>query len=97
VDLKTTPLGTFVMPNPAAVIVHEMVHLGVQHLVDQFKLTHWEKERLVDLFCSLMLADILPGYRQQGLGDRALDPHITKQAIENDLPGALAAYVASKG
>lgn len=96
VILKTTPLGTFNRPNPSHTIVHEMVHMGVQHLVDQFKLTHGEKERLVDLFCILMFAEILPGYQGQSIGDRALDPYVTKQAIEDDLPGALAAYVASK-
>lgn len=30
-------------------LVHEMVHIGIQHLVERYKITHWRKERLVDL------------------------------------------------
>lgn len=96
VILMTTSQGTFKRPNPAHTTVHEMVHMGVQHLVEQFKLIHAEKERLVDLFCLLALADILPDYQGQGIGDRALDPYVTKQAIEQDLPAALEAFVASR-
>lgn len=96
VTLKTTSKGTFGRPNPSHTITHEMVHMGVQHLVDQYKLTHWEKERLVDLFCMLVFAKTLPGYQGQSKGDRGIDPYVTKQAIEQNLPAALAAYVASK-
>jgi len=96
VTLKTTPQGTFRRPNPSHTIVHEMVHMGVQHLVDRFELTHWEKERLVDLFCLLLLAEALPGYQGQSKGDRGMDPYATRQALERDLPAALAALVASR-
>lgn len=30
-------------------IVHEIIHIGIQHLVDKYKVKHWQKERLVDL------------------------------------------------
>jgi hypothetical protein len=96
VVLMTTPQGTFKRPNPAHTVVHEMVHMGVQHLVEQFELTHSEKERLVDLFCLLTFAEIMPGYQGQSIGDVGLDPYVTKQAIEQDLPAALAAYAASE-
>ncbi|MDQ5890101.1 MAG: hypothetical protein QG609_594 [Patescibacteria group bacterium] len=30
-------------------IAHEIVHIGIQHLIDQYHIKHWDKERLVDL------------------------------------------------
>lgn len=31
------------------VMIHEMIHLAIQVLIDQYKLTQWQKERIVDL------------------------------------------------
>ncbi len=30
-------------------IIHELVHIGVQHLIDKYNVRHWHKERLVGL------------------------------------------------
>lgn len=30
-------------------IIHEIVHMAIQYLVDKYKVLHWRKERLVDL------------------------------------------------
>jgi hypothetical protein len=32
-----------------SVIVHEIVHMTIQHLIDKYSVSHWRKERLVDL------------------------------------------------
>ncbi len=31
------------------VIVHEIVHMTIQHLVDRYEVPHWRKEKLVDM------------------------------------------------
>lgn len=35
--------------NVIETIVHEMVHLSIEHLIQQSHIGHWEKERIVDL------------------------------------------------
>lgn len=30
-------------------LVHEIIHIGIQHLIDKYNVKHWYKERLVDL------------------------------------------------
>lgn len=42
-------------------VLHETVHLIVQPIVDDWKLSHWEKEYLVDRFMS----QIFDGYVMQ--------------------------------
>ena len=31
------------------VIVHEIVHMTIQHLIDMYEVSHWRKEKLVDM------------------------------------------------
>ncbi|MCX6790438.1 MAG: hypothetical protein NTV60_02830 [Candidatus Kaiserbacteria bacterium] len=33
----------------AGTVVHEIMHMTIQHLIDQYHVRHWYKERLVDL------------------------------------------------
>jgi len=33
----------------AGIVVHEIVHMTIQYLIDQYDIRHWYKERLVDL------------------------------------------------
>ncbi len=33
----------------AATVVHEIIHMTIQYLIDQYRVRHWRKERLVDL------------------------------------------------
>ena len=30
-------------------VVHEIIHIVIQHLIDEYAIAHWHKERLVDL------------------------------------------------
>jgi hypothetical protein len=93
VTLKTTLDGRFKRGDPLHTIIHEMVHIGIQeNIVERFNLTHWEKERVVDLVCSIKFGDILRGYRIQAGGERNLDPFVSHNSISN-LPGAIEAYV----
>ena len=72
-----------------------MVHLGIQeHIVNKYQLSHWEKERLVDLICSTCFADILPKYHLQKIETLTIDTFATKEAIMHDLPKAIEAFVA---
>jgi hypothetical protein len=93
VTLKTMLDGRFKRGDPLHTIIHEMVHIGIQeNIVERFNLTHWEKERVVDLVCSIKFGDILRGYRIQSGGERNLDPFVSHDFISN-LPEAIEAYV----
>ena len=93
VTLKTTPDGTFKRVDPLSTIIHEMVHIGIhENIVKRFRLTHWEKERIVDLICSIKFGDILRGYRIHPGGERNLDAFVDDDSIAN-LPGGIEAYV----
>ena len=76
-------------------IVHEMVHIGIQeNIVRNYNLSHWEKERLVDLICSLYLSELLPNYVMQEKGDRKIDNFVNEKTIIDNLPMVIEAFVA---
>ena len=94
ITMLTTRDGRFKGGGPLHTIVHEMVHLGIERpIVQRFGLTHWEKERLVDLICSIRLRDVLPDYRLQSKGHTELDAYVDEAALA-DLPGAIERYAA---
>lgn len=41
-------------------VVHEIVHMTIQYLIDQYHVRHWRKERLVDL----LLEHYFPGLKK---------------------------------
>jgi hypothetical protein len=92
--ILTTKEGRFIRRDPLHTVVHEMVHLGVHRMLEsKYRLRHWEKERLVDLICQLKLGDLLPGYRMQPKGNKALDPFTNKETLA-DIPSALEQYLS---
>lgn len=36
-------------PKTIGIVVHEIIHITIQHFIDQYLVRHWRKERLVDL------------------------------------------------
>ena len=95
--LKTTANGQFKRIDPTHTIIHEMVHIGIdKKIVKEYQLTHWEKERVVDLICSLAFGNILNNYSLQSKGEKGLDSFVNKDSIMN-LPLAIKHYVKQKG
>lgn len=91
--LMTNPSGHFKRSDPAHTMIHEMIHIGIHdNIVKAFQLTHWEKERIVDLMCIYMFDDIIKDYKLQAKGEKNLDPFINKNSIMN-LPAAIHAFV----
>ncbi len=39
-------------------LIHEMVHLSIQKLIDKYNVDHWVKERIVDLVLSRIIPDV---------------------------------------
>ncbi len=96
ITLFTTRDGRFRRARGTDVIVHEMVHLGIEEvIVRRFGLEHWEKEGLVDRVCAIGLRSELPGYVVQSKGAAKLDPFVDEKALD-DLPAAVGRYVAMK-
>lgn len=86
-DIKNSVYGVY------RNIIHEMVHLGIEEIIVQkYKLTHWEKEGLVDLICSTYLKDLLPNYLLQSSGDKKIKDFITYENICNNLPDAIKKF-----
>jgi DNA polymerase III alpha subunit len=48
VIMRTTQHGKFERSNPAATPIHEITHLCVEHLVEKYRLSFAEKEKLVE-------------------------------------------------
>jgi hypothetical protein len=96
VTLFTTTDGKFKRANGVEVIVHEMVHIGIEEvIVERFGLEHWEKEGLVDRMCAIGLRTALPGYVVQAKGMEKFDQFVTEGALD-DLPAAIARYADAK-
>jgi len=87
--------GTFKRDKPEQTIIHEIVHMGVEDcIVKTYKLSHQEKERLVDLVVKTLFSDISPGYRVQSFGESRIDEYISSNSITT-LPSVIEDYVRS--
>jgi len=85
--------GKFKKSYPAHTPVHEIIHIGIEeNIVKRFKLTHEEKERLVDLIILKKFGNLLQGYQSQKIGNSKIDQYIANQALD-DLPLAIKSYV----
>lgn len=94
IRLFATPNGEFKRPTGYEVLLHEIVHIGIEEtIVKKYQLSHWEKERLVDLICSLYLNEVLPNYKTQRNGDKRLDAFVDQYTIAFDLPSAMVKFV----
>ncbi len=77
------------------IMIHEMVHIGIEDIIVQkFQLTHWEKEALVDVICSLYFNNLLPHYWIQPRGDKRIKEHVTYENIHSDLPSSIKQYAS---
>lgn len=66
-----------------------MVHIGIdKNIVKKYQLAHWEKERVVDLICSLAFENILNNYKLQSKGEKRLDAFVNNEisSIVKELP-----------
>ncbi|HTK03416.1 MAG TPA: hypothetical protein VL401_01450 [Alphaproteobacteria bacterium] len=80
---------------PKKTIIHEGVHIGIEaNIVQKYNLSHWEKERVVDLMCKNLFGDLLPEYTLQEKGDPRINPYVTETTLKN-LPVAISEYVAN--
>lgn len=93
VIMMTTRDGKFKKSYPAHTPAHEMIHIGIEeNIVKRFRLTHEEKERLVDLIILNKFCNLLQEYRSQQIGNSKIDQYITNQTLD-DLPSAIKRYV----
>ncbi len=89
--------GSFGKKSVLESVIHELVHIGIEEtIVEKFRLTHWEKERLVDLICVTCFKDVVPNYWMQKIEDTKIDIFATQDAIEKNLPEAIEKFVESK-
>lgn len=75
-------------------VVQEMIHIGVEEdIVRKNRLTHSEKERLVDLISIKGFPDIFKGFNLQQVGDSRIDTYITDEATINNIPLAVKNFI----
>lgn len=96
ITMLTTRDGQFKRSDPIQTIVHEITHIGIEEsIVQKYKLSHEEKERLVDLVASAVFKDEIPEYRMQDTGIMGLENYIDSDTILN-LPVAIEKYISEK-
>ncbi|MDW3646361.1 MAG: hypothetical protein R8P61_04850 [Bacteroidia bacterium] len=62
--------------DPAYVLIHEIVHLGIEaSLIQKYEVPHAMKERVVDTIVFHFFGEKLPDYRRQEMGDNRLDAY----------------------
>lgn len=78
VMLYTTTAGAFKgYDEPAPVILHEIVHIGIhQSIVRRCDVPHALKERIVDRFVWLLFGTDLPEYMIQDMGETRIDAYL---------------------
>lgn len=83
---------------PANTIIHEIVHIGIEEsLVEAHKLSHPDKERLVDTIVFRMFSDELPNYTIQNMGNKNIDRMISSQDDLRVLPTILTTLASQLG
>ena len=92
ITLLTTKDGRFMnYENPANTIIHEIVHMGMEYsIVQKYKLSHGNKERIVDTFVYLMFKDQLSDYSIQNMGDPKIDSYLDSKQKINTLNAIVA-------
>lgn len=56
----------------ATIIFHEMIHLAIEPLIQKYQISHWQKERAVDLIYKRLLPE------------RAFEQNLPKEALSVD-------------
>ncbi|MEM1126020.1 MAG: hypothetical protein AAGI71_05160 [Bacteroidota bacterium] len=93
ITLWTDTQGQFKGGGGLHTIIHEMIHLAVEHGIAQpLHLQHWERERLVDLLAQREFTDLLPDYRLQGGPEAPMDRFVADAELAV-LKEAVADYV----
>lgn len=92
--IQTYPNGGFKgNSNPTYTIIHEIVHIGIEEaIVTRYKLSHTQKERLVDIITKTLFADLLPNYQLQSFGDSTIDPFVANKMDIQNLPNRMEQY-----
>lgn len=82
--------------NDFATIIHEIVYIGIEEvIVNKYKLSHWEKERVVDLICRDILSVSDQMQRPHDRTIETLNEFVTITTIDN-LPKAIEEYLRFK-
>ncbi len=80
--------------SPINTIIHEIVHIGIEKsIICKDKLSHTQKERLVDLFVSIYFGDLLPDYKLQEFGDKRLDKYFREKKDLLELPNLVEQFL----
>jgi len=77
----TTPDGQFkTSDNAAHVVIHEVVHIGLeQSIIQDLKVPHTFKERIVDRFVLAYFRKWIPAYQVQEMGENRIDPYLQRK------------------
>ena len=88
----TTSDGRFkTSDNAAHVIIHEVVHIGIeQSIIQELEVPHALKERIVDQLVVAYFGKWLPDYRVQNMGETRIDPYLETRRDAKQLKGNVA-------
>lgn len=90
ITMLTNKTGGFMRyENPANTIIHEIVHMGIEHLIQKYKVPHPEKERIVDRFVVLMFGKELKEYKVQNMGNTEIDELLAQRSDLQTLPAVI--------
>lgn len=64
------------------IVAHEIVHMTIQYLIDQYHVRHWYKERLVNL----LMERYFPGLEDTQIKKEREDASVVDQAFEKFFP-----------
>lgn len=88
----TTSDGRFkTSDNAAHVIIHEVVHIGIEKsIIQELEVPHAFKERIVDQLVVAYFGKWLPDYRVQNMGETRIDPYLETRRDAKQLKGNVA-------
>jgi hypothetical protein len=95
--LWTDRSGT-VPVDPAAIILHEATHIGIEDLIQKYSLDQRVKERIVDKFALNHFLSLVPNYQVQpsDFTDTSIDRYLNSTDAWDNLPERLKDFSASR-
>jgi hypothetical protein len=82
--------------NSLDTIIHEMVHIGLEEIIQQFSIPHKIKEQIVDLFVQFHFSKLLPKYQIQNFGNNSIEKYFKTQDDWNNIIEVLKSFRESE-
>lgn len=78
---------------PLAIILHESIHIGIEHIIQKNNISQAVKERIIDNIMIRQFGNLFPNYQLQNMGYSAIDVIFKEDDILDNLPARIEEFI----